>query len=634
MQQIETHFDEALERIAYSQGRKNSPLNYAVARLLFNTANKAMDDTRQNKPPKTFNVISAPTGSSKTVSAVAYAISKFLSDPNFTASFIVNEVRNAEDVYQMLIADELMSEDDVGVWTGFHDEKQHKPSEIQGKYLFTPTLTSREEVKAKRITVFTHSKWNSEVEHNKDDGVRMFNGKPRDVIFVDEKPDFVELITMTPSKIKAMRDYLMTQTKEHAAIKLLTDVDIDMEQSFSLDGKTMDNTVELLLDPKSQKVLNEMESFDFKSKYAGQYYDKLVEVCKFLRACSVGYMFLSRREPRSFIGYLCKFKVATNLVILDATSDLVDLYHMTGGKFVEGIPSVDYSKLTINHIQPPKLFKSINAIKKLPPNQRHKGMQDYADWIKKLVMEHTKEDDKVLIVSHLPLVDHGVMPYAPMKDKPNKTYFKGREVYSIYWGVGIGSNNYNQCNVIFTFNEFHQPSHVYVAQVLGAKGVKAKDSDIGKIRKTNDLSDEYKKVADGCKLRWFKQLVSRGAVRNVGQDGVCGEMTLHTTMDWKLLVNNLDRLFPNAKTPTRELQYTDKKQLNSKRERLVRFLSTSDVSEISFQDLGKIVKVKSRLLNRELKSPTVKSTFDKYKWEVVLAKEINQSGRGLYLVKR
>jgi len=348
----------------------------------------------------------------------------------------------------------------------------------------------------------------------------------------------------------------------------------------------------------------------------------------------MGYMFLSRREPRSFIGYLCKFKVETNLVILDATSDLIDLYHMSGGKFVEDIPTVDYSKLTINHIQPPKLFEAINNIKKLPTIQRQKACIDYAEWIKEMVMSHTKEGDKVLIVSHLLLVDRGVMPYTPMKDSPDTTSFKGRDVYSIYWGVGIGSNNYNQCNVIFTFNEFQQPTHVYVAQVLGAKRVKAKDSNIGKIRKNNDLPDEYKKVADGCKLRWFKQLVSRGAIRNVGQDGVCGEMTLHTTMDWNLLVHNLDRLFPSAETPTRELKYTDKKQLNSKRESLVRFLSTSDVSEISFQHLGKLVKVKSRLLNRELQSPTVKSTFDKYKWKVVLAKEINQPGRGLYLIKQ
>lgn len=633
MQQIETNFDSALERQALRQGRKNSPLNYAVAELLYNTANKAMDDTRQNKPPKTFNVISAPTGSSKTVSAVAYAISKCQSDPDFTASFIVNEVRNAEAVYQMLIADEFMSEDDVGVWTAFHDEKLHKPSEIEGKYLFTPKLTSREEVKAKRITVFTHPKWENEANGGRDDGVRMFNGKPRDVIFVDETPEFVQIVTMTPSKIKAMRDYLMAQNSEHPSIKLLTEVDIGMEQTFSLNGKTMDNTVDLLQEPNSQSILDEMESFDFKSKYAGEYYDSLIEVCKFLRACSMGYMFLSRREPRSFIGYLCKFKVETNLVVLDATSDLIDLYHMSGGKFVENIPQVDYSRLTINHIQPPKLFSAINNIKRLPSSQVRKACEDYGHWIKELVMAHTKVGDKVLIVSHKLLVEQGVMPFSPMKDSPDKTSFKGRDVYSIYWGNGIGSNNYNQCNVIFTLNEFQQPTHLYVAQVLGAKRVKAKDSNIGKIRKSKDLPDEYKRVADGCKLRWFKQLASRGAIRNVGQDGICGEMTLHTTMDWNLLVGNLDRLFPNAKTPTRELKYTDKRQTNSKREKLIRFLSTSDASEISFKELGKLVKLHPKVFSRELKSLNVKSTFDKYKWKIVSAKEINKSGRGLFIMK-
>lgn len=631
---IEPHFDKALERIASSQNRKNSPLNYAVAKLLFNTANKAMNDTRQNKPPKTFNVISAPTGSSKTVSAVAYVISKFLSDPNFTASFVVNEVRNAEEVYQMLISDEFISEDDVGIWTAFHDEKQHRPSDIKGKYLFKPKLTSREEVKTKRITVFTNAKWSDEVEKNKDTGVRRYNGKLRDVIFVDECPEFVDIISMTPSKIKAMRDYLMRIDKDHPSIKLLTQVDIGMEQTYSLDGKSMDNTVDLLLEPEAQSIIAEMESPDFRSKCAEQYYELLGVVCKFLRACSMGYMFLSRREQRSFIGYLCKFKVATNLVILDATSDLIDLYHMIGGKFVDGMPSVDYSKLTINHIQSPKCFQSINSIKSLPSLQRPKAYQDYADWIKQVVMKHTKEGDKVLIVSHLALIDRGVMPFTPMKNEPDRTHFKGRDVYSIYWGHGIGSNNYNQCNVVFTFNAFHQPYHVYVAQVLGVKGTKAKDSNIGKIRKNADSDDEYKNVAEGTILRWFKQIVSRGNVRNVDQDGFCGEMTLHTTMDWKLLISNLDRLFPNAKTPTRELQYSGKKSYNSKREELARFLSTSDANDISFKNLSKVVKIHQKVLNRELRSPSVKPTFDKYNWDVVSAKEINKSGKGLYLVKK
>jgi len=306
---------------------------------------------------------------------------------------------------------------------------------------------------------------------------------------------------------------------------------------------------------------------------------------------------------------------------------LVDLYQMFGGKLVDGMPRIDYSNLTINHIQPPKSHRSITKL----VGKRETAVE-YAKWISKLVMENTKAGDKILIVTHKAMFDtHGLIPFAPIE--PNKDFFPDRETHAIAWGQGIGSNHYNKCHEVFLFNEFFKPSYVPVGQVLGAKGIKAKDSDIQS--QGGILTGEYKTVAVGDRLRWFKQLASRGTVRNTDHDGICGKMTLHTSMDWKNLIDNLSSLFPNAPIPNREFKHAERSNNTPKRrDALIEFLSTSELYQISFKKLSNLIGMKSFLIKRELLSQAVKPTFNNLNWKIVSAKEISESGKGLWLVKK
>lgn len=617
--------NEVLARQALRQSREVTPINYAVAKLIATTADKAIRSTRQNLSIKTFNVVSAPTGSSKTQSAIAFASMMYLRDPNFTCAFVVEEIKHAEEIYKELSLE--IECKDLGVWTGFHDTKKHNPEDVP-KYGFNPTLTTLDEVKVKRIVIYTHSKWLNEIESNKDFGVRQFRGKSRDVLFIDEQPSVIQIIEKTPADILKLRDILASNKPDHHLVNLLAEVSKRMEDVYTSKGEEM-VSVELIDFLEAYDEFTEEEAISFCKENGTGYVSLFIEGFKFLNACAMGYCFLTRRTPISFVAYLPTFKPEPNQIILDATADLSELYPLLGGQLVEGIPSIDYSNLNINHIESPKEFKSIRNVVKT----RTLAVQ-YAKWIKQVVMTNTKAGDKVLVVVHKSMfLTHDLLPYATKE--PNLEVCPDREVYLINWGQGIGSNQFKECTEVFMFNEFYQPRRVTVANTLGAKGMRAEDSNIN--TQNGKLSGEYGHMKEGDLLRWLKQLASRGNIRNIDAEGVCGKMNLYTSMDYRRLISNFQRLFPSANTPKRNLDYvTDDPKVKSpkRRESLINFLSTTKLSQISFKVIEEVVGIKSCNLKRELNAPTVKPTVRAYSWTIVSSKELATSGKGLWLVKK
>ena len=315
-------FAETLQQQATRQGRRPSPINRAVSDIVFSAGMMALDDTRSGKQSKTFKVVSAPTGSGKTNSVLAFIIAAAKHDPEFTCGLIVEEIVHAEENYRALC--EELSPDVVGVWSSYHDPRSHREVDFD-KYGFKPTMTHLDEMPSKRVVVFTHAKWQSEMSSGKDFGVRKCNGKLRDVLFIDEQPDAIQIMEMIPADIYLVRDEVQRCDPEHEWVAPLTAVAERMSEAFGTKG----------LEHDPVQLIECLDAYDFtedkalafwRSHHGLQDSARFIEGIKFLQACSLGYCFLSRQAPRSFVAYLPAFKPESNQVILDATADLSGLY--------------------------------------------------------------------------------------------------------------------------------------------------------------------------------------------------------------------------------------------------------------------------------------------------------------------
>ena len=615
-------YEQALEVQAGCQKRIRSEVNRAVSKVIFSTALAAIEDNRGVLNGRTFSgkfkVVSAPTGSSKTTSAVAFAVAGYNSIPGFSCAFIVEEIRTANEVYEQL--NEMLPEGVAGIWTSSNNADR-PPESNKGKY----PLFHLDHMKDTQIVVFTHSKWLSEMEKDSDWGVRKYKGIPRDVMFIDEQPAVTEVITRTPSKIEDARDDIMKFDPEHPWVETLELVHDRMNDAYKTNGSAFEY-VELLHIMEAAKFSEERAEAIWREHYGYGPTSYFKETFRFLHAATLGYCFLGRQVPREFTAYLPKFRAEPNQVLLDATADISGLSLMMGGELAEGLPAIDYSNLTINHLDHPREFSKVNQVVK----NRDRAVS-YSEWIRASVVSNTSDGDTVLVVMHKDMIEaQGLFPHSPTTALPN--VFPGRNTFVIWWGQGIGSNQYKDCTKVFLFSEFYAPQKATVAKTLGAKYRPASEADLTNVN--TKLTGDYLTAEDGHLLRWTKQLACRGNVRNVSADGVCGRMDLYTSMDFKRLVKNLDSLFPGARAPTRKKpKVKPDQQSKGGRDGLINLLSTTDAIRVSSREVEALVGIESRNLRAELSSTNVAAVAATYGWSLTTSKSLGLPGKGNWLVR-
>lgn len=623
-ERLRTDYERALKAQAGLQKRILSPINRAVSDVVFNTAMRALEDTRGNINTGKFKVVSAPTGSSKTTSAIAFAFAGYSTMPDdFSCAFVVEEIRAAQEIYSQLL--ELLPPEVVGIWTSQHDAKRPPMDHQAGQPLFT--LDQMREIP---IVVFTHSKWIAEMERQADWGIRCHRGHPRDILFIDEQPKVINIYNKTHADVAKAGVDIARMEPDHPWVDVLTEVSARMQSLFRTDGSDLEEA-ELLHCLEAADFSEERAEAIWRGHYGYPATDEYLATFKFLKACTLGYSFFTRQKPREFVAYLPQFEPAANQVLLDATADVSELSLMMGGELAEGLPEIDYSNLTIHHLDHPKEFSKINRV----VDNRGRSVE-YAEWIHKAVMENTSDGDVILVVMHKAMFErHALFPHAPAE--PNHDVFPNRKAYIIWWGQGIGSNTYKTATKVFMFSEFYMPRRTTVANTLGASGRQAKEGDLRSINR--NLTGDYLTIQEGDLLRWTKQLACRGNVRNVGLDGKCGNMGLYTSMDFNRLIRNLDRLFPGAKAPTKvkpkaKANGEARGVANSGRDGLINLLSTTDAIQISSKEVEALTGISSRNLKVELAAPSVAPVAATYGWSIVPSKAIGKPGKGNWLVKQ
>jgi hypothetical protein len=308
-------------------------------------------------------------------------------------------------------------------------------------------------------------------------------------------------------------------------------------------------------------------------------------------------------------------------------------------------PKVDYSPLTIKHIQHPTDFHNVKRV-----SMKDTLAQAYGRWIRDTVVANTPagSNEPILVIVHKTMLTQNAA-LGVGDDKANREWWKGRNVRLLAWGpAGIGSNAWRDCKTVFAFGEFFPRG----TDTVGKRHAWSEDAltmDVlayATARKQAGKDDyapsgPYQGVYEGHLLRAMFQLAMRGSARCVDEQGRCGEMTLYTSMSLKRLLTNLEVLFPGANKPLPLVDQSDhakslakRKEKTGRRTELIRHLSAdSKVTLVSSEEVQKLTGIRSSDLRRECESPRIKDAMWRHGWELVTAREAGKPGKALYLRK-
>jgi hypothetical protein len=220
------------------------------------------------------------------------------------------------------------------------------------------------------------------------------------------------------------------------------------------------------------------------------------------------------------------------------------------------------------------------------------------DWMEATILAHTEPGQRALVVCKKELFDNRNVPHWPENDKRFKrpeTYqqeyaweLEGRKLCATHWGgLGIGVNHWRDADVVFLFDEFHQPRRVTIARAQGLMSAKATEGPLAAMKTLNCKSPQVDKLREGHLLRWTKQLALRGKGRNFDERGVCGHQKVvcaGNTEQYERLIANAAHLLPDAKISTDGQASTE----DTYAEKLVILLTTPDLPDtISTKWIGK-----------------------------------------------
>ncbi len=206
---------------------------------------------------------------------------------------------------------------------------------------------------------------------------------------------------------------------------------------------------------------------------------------------------------------------------------------------------------------------------------------------------------------------------------------EGRKLCAIHWGVGIGSNAWNDADVVFLFDEFFIPQRQIVATVQGLLNHKATEGVLATLKVLNETSAPIECLWEGHSLSWTKQLALRGKGRTFDEQGVCLPQKVVCSMDRMRLLTNFHRLFPRAKL---EIVPASKDAKQTYADRVVDILSRSGLPDVvSTRDISRELGTEWRVVGKHLKHNTAaQQAFEALGWSYV-----DRKGRpGAYFMRR
>ena len=172
------------------------------------------------------------------------------------------------------------------------------------------------------------------------------------------------------------------------------------------------------------------------------------------------------------------------------------------------------------------------------------------------IIEHAKPGEKSFVVCKKTLFDNERVPTWPQGDqrfqnpdnytKGSQWDLEGRKLCATHWGTGIGSNEWQDAEVVFLLDEFILPKSAAICRTQGLRADSVDEGDLGAMTTLKSKTAGVTSIADGHVLRWIRQMALRGNARTYDEHGMCGKQRLVIACDPKRFMANVSRLFPGA----------------------------------------------------------------------------------------
>ncbi len=565
-------FQTALSELHKFRGQPLTPFTELVGRSVYEGLLQSLQDYQEDNA--ILRVLPAPTGSGKTSCAIAFAAAMIRSGAG-TVLIASNLVKNCEDIWKELAA---LCPVPAAYWSSetVLAEEHHGPG---------AKLAHISEARNYSALVITQQKFD---QADRDDALYVHGGKRRSLIIVDERPEHAHVaqIKLTDAEIvhELAKDRLGLdrEGEEGLLISNLAKLcSVLAKYSESLSGASLQE-IEL---PQDTVTYLAKALRDTKLKHrlfdGDASWERLEELQGFCEGSANHCAFMACREKFSrdatFVGYRLKWPVLPGMAVLDATGEIDGLSKVYKNQRVLNVPQADYSQLTTVQLAAPdglQLSKLKKAIKLVGERK------ELLKWLMQQIDRFTTADDQILIVSFKGLID---------SPEFNTMKWGNRQVRATWFGRGIGSNEWRDCNVVFMIGEYWLPRSVSVGQTNAFKEVPA----AGTLKEANGgdgLRGDFATISNGHLLRELKQMAMRGTGRNLDENGIAAPMRLYLLGHEKLMLAAQPLVFPNAPQmvyaeETQSIHNAGSQGRRGVTQDLMRLLTTTSSSFISSEDI-------------------------------------------------
>jgi hypothetical protein len=623
------------EQVA-SFGNEETKIDKQVSEVMLRATWDAMSNVASRDNKIYMQAVSLGTGMGKTTSASAMLAAAALTDPHFSASYVVPTARIGEEVQQLVEA--LLGQGTVYLWTSYHDKNSRiEHDRIVEALGHLPTRrTTKDALSMERIIIVTHETLKNEAKHGTDYGVTTYKGMPRNVVFIDESPSVLDMYQTTAEELQGLHHDCNTRGELRFALSTISSVVARMSAVMEADGQPY--LTAALISPLEFEVINRITSDNIWQLTDDEVSDELRaeegnsirNLVMFLKAASQGNVFYSKKDS-TFFAYEVHFcKSYPGYVLLDATSDIEGLIKLDSGIKSIPVPSASYESLEIYSLDMPKRFNNKIEVTK----SRELG-RAYARYIKETVCANAGAGDEVLIVLPKILLDQELIEAANDVNEPMD--WVGIKVNTQHWGAGVGSNKFRNKTHVFLFGDHVLGRSATIARAHGWSGKSIDDVSL-KHAASRRLAGKrygptgiYSGCHNGFHLRWTKQLAMRGTARRIGGDGKAVAMKLFTTMNRELLINVYSNLFPEAPFPKPAKEGAEMRgEMEKGRQGLKALLFKGNQAYYSAEEIAVELAIPTHRLGREFNA--IEDRGEAVNWELCKAKTLGKPGRSKYLV--
>lgn len=535
------------EQQMQADGKAMTDRDREIAETFFEVAVSARQAVATNQSSPFMQVIPNDTGTAKTSLGCAFIAAAATIDPDFAAAYFAPTVLLAMEAQNRIEA--LLGPNSTTLWSIYHDPNRDEQQTREALGTLPHRLHWKKELPNSRIVILTTAKLKQEAKDGKNTGCLRYQGRKRNIVFIDEFPDLLDIYRVTSTQVHDLFDRLAAHDPLHPWLPVLMKAIDRMIPVMQTTGQR--HLPVTVLDARDSQVFGEgilallMRLADpaLSTEARRKQTEPWQEAIDFLKAAAQGQVFYSRGgQHHYFYGYQRYLDTSyPGYVVLDATADIHAVLMLDPGVQIHPGKRLHYGQLKPYAIFHPEEFKDMRKL-------TDAGTRRYSHWIRDTVINNTQPGEEILVIAHKKVLEMEL--FAGSKDPAAPLDWDGRKVNTQHWGAGIGTNRFAHKTHVFLFGDFHLPQSAAIAYVHGWSGAPLTEAGL-RLAQGADQKDGrcmpsgvYGRVLDGHELRWIKQLAMRGNARNAYVLGHCAPMKLYLSADLRLWAPRRPDLFP------------------------------------------------------------------------------------------